>query len=136
MVLKRSYSVYLRTGGAAGAGGAAAGGAGAAGGGAGGRAWARSGGAQPEQEENARRQLASGRKADVRSNAHRESKRALAACTAATVLMRNPSSASRSAAERLLRSGACSWASASRLRCDEFCSSPGELSEARLRLYG
>ena len=23
-----------------------------------------------------------------------------------------------------------------RLRCDEFCSSPGELSEARLRLYG
>ena len=22
------------------------------------------------------------------------------------------------------------------LRCDEFCSSPGELSEARLRLYG
>ena len=23
-----------------------------------------------------------------------------------------------------------------KLRCDEFCSSPGELSEARLRLYG
>ena len=40
------------------------------------------------------------------------------------------------AAQLAAQLGAAPATSASCLRCDEFCSSPDELSEARLRLYG